>query len=110
MEKNLLEISINLIHFSKNPAIIFINRQTYPCRINPEEKNKIKLRNLTHPSPISAQMASSVRIIYISFFFFNRLKDEPIKKIASALKHYEKLKPKEPEPEKDINKNKGMER
>ena len=36
--KKQLEISINLIHFSKNPAIIFINRQTYPCKIKQDKE------------------------------------------------------------------------
>jgi hypothetical protein len=42
MEKKKLEIHVNLKSFSQNPAIPFINRQTYPCKIKTEEKNKIK--------------------------------------------------------------------
>ena len=51
MIKKLLENHFNLIGFSQNPAITFINRQTYPCKIKNRGK-KYKLNQIMEDSII----------------------------------------------------------
>ncbi len=72
MVKKLLEIHVNLISFSQNPAIPFVNRHTIPFVMKTEEKNKSNSARLCN----NRRRSTLVFKILHYFFYLFRIHDK----------------------------------